>query len=175
MSLRAVICVLLTLPLAACAPRHVVWSRSHLGPDAPRPARVEFSPGLANAVFNRAVRSLRSHGFAPETCENTHVVTRAVELDAPCGRSTCLARQAVRVDVGHYVAKLRLIREVWDPAAKRWVEPTDDAAVRSIERDTEELMQELLGRHVPDGLRRDVAATSCTRLPCSGAACIASR
>lgn len=107
-------------------------------------ARASFEPSRGGAVLASAVSVLEEQGYAVESCDGdlAAVATTAIELDAPCGGTTCLARQVVRVKLGYRAARVTVRREVWDYTAKAWVE-IRDADVRVVE---DALLARLLAR-----------------------------
>lgn len=92
-------------------------------------ARARFEPAAFDVVFARAVRRLHEDGYDLVAC-NPHrgsLTTRPREFDAPCGRSTCLARQSVSVLLGYRTAKVTVTRELFDTAVQSWVAETASA------------------------------------------------
>lgn len=119
MTLRALLAAM-AVPLLACAGAQ--------GPRAERvagstpPARVELVPKDGAAVFEQAVRAVVRDGYAMRLCDarRLRVRTSPVELEAPCGATTCLARQSVEVKMGYRAAVVWVAREVYDGAERRW-------------------------------------------------------
>jgi hypothetical protein len=114
---RAMLLAVLPLVLLACAA-----PRTARGPGASTPARARFFPPEAPAVFEQAVRAAVLEGYRLNTCDADlrKIETSRVELDAPCGETTCLARQTVEVKLGYRVARVTVAREVYDGAERRW-------------------------------------------------------
>ena len=130
---------------AGCAPRLVLIP----GVEEPVPlAREPFRPGLSDSVWAKAVGVLDRHGYGFDACDEgaSALRTRAVELDAPCGGTTCLARQFVTVKVGWRAVRLTVRREVWDPTWRGWRRATDMGSVMDVARLEQELMDELMAR-----------------------------
>lgn len=86
-------------------------------------ARAPFEPDAFGSVFGRAVGKLQRSGYALQACDADRgsLTTLPREFDAPCGGSTCLARQSVAVLLGYRAARVTLVREVFDPTVKAWV------------------------------------------------------
>jgi hypothetical protein len=85
-------------------------------------ARARFAPEEGDAVFRRAVRAAARAGSRRHTCDadRRRIETARLELDAPCGPTTCLARETVEVALGYRTARVKVAREVYDGAAKTW-------------------------------------------------------
>ena len=86
-------------------------------------ARAAFEPPAFESVFVRAVRTLRSEGYELAECDadRGRLRTRPLELDASCGRTTCLARQSFEVLLGYRAARVTLSREIYDASTHQWV------------------------------------------------------
>ncbi len=114
------------LALAACA-----------GPAVQRPAHGSFDDKTKREVWQRAIDACAQRGFEIGFADPSLgvLVTRDHETQAPCGETTCLAREALhlRLEAGHAVASLS--RTVWDPVLKAWIPPADPASLRAAERE----------------------------------------
>jgi hypothetical protein len=140
--------------VAGCAPRHALGR----APAASRPApagvvaRRAFAPGTADLVFARAVQALEARGHGLDTCDAGHsvAVTTVVELETPCGASTCLARQAVALKVGWRELRVEVRRSIFDGATRSWVDGGDAVAVAAARAEAEALARELTAE-VGDG------------------------
>jgi hypothetical protein len=142
LSSRLVVCGLLAIA-SGCAPRLALVP----GSAEPVPqAREPFRSGLADSVWTQAVRVLEQQGYGFDACDDGHAAlrTRAIELDAPCGESTCLARQFVTVKVGWRAVRLAVRREVWDPTWRGWRPVTDMASLLEMARLEQDLMDQLM-------------------------------
>ncbi len=142
-SSRAAALAALALALAACAgPRagaaRLSATRRAAG-SAPA-VRARFLPAEGEAVFERAVRAAAVEGYRISRCDpdSRRLETARVELDAPCGATTCLARQRLQVALGYRQARVIVAREVYDGAAKAWrpseVVPSAEAAQELLDR-----------------------------------------
>jgi hypothetical protein len=115
---------LLALALGACAAPRAGGFR--LGGTATRAAipgaRAQFAPAEGEAVFERAVRAAALEGYRVDRCDADarRLETARLELDAPCGATTCLARQTIQVALGYRQARVVIVREVYDGAARTW-------------------------------------------------------
>jgi hypothetical protein len=110
-----------TLALAACAGVQRA-SQAEIADDAPAPARDQFLPADGDAIFATAVRLADLDGYPVKTCDAArgHLETRPLELEAGCGATACLARQALEVKLGYHAARVTVTREVYDGAARAW-------------------------------------------------------
>jgi len=98
-------------------------------------ARLRFDPARGAALFAQAVRSVSAAGYRLHACDAERGIleTGALEFDAPCRSSTCLARQSVKVRLGHRAARVTVERVLYDGALRRWVgDEAADAAAREL-------------------------------------------
>lgn len=134
--------VALALALGACAaPRGGARLSGSRRADASAPTvRARFPPVDGEAVFERAVRAATLEGYRISRCDpdNRRLETARLELDAPCGATTCLARQRIQVALGYRQARVVVAREVYDGAAKAWrpseAVPSSEAARDLLDR-----------------------------------------
>ncbi len=145
---------------------------------ARRPAHAA-TPRLEGAdAVGQATGALAGKGYQMALADPVRgvVITRPLELQAPCGASTCLARQTIYLRVASGKATLSVDREHWDSSARRWAQPDDPPSIEALERDEAALLQELFGA-VEVELRRSVAGEPCGREnECQrGLACLARR
>ncbi len=111
------------LALAACAgTTHAQRPPQEQAGDAPLPARDQFLPADGDVIFATAVRLADLEGYPLKTCDAArgHLETKPFELEAGCGATACLARQAVEVKLGYHAARVTVTREVYDGAARTW-------------------------------------------------------
>jgi hypothetical protein len=122
--------------LAACASDRVVRRAAH----------GTFPGSTYEDAWVRAERAVQAHGYRLELRDHERgiLVTDERELQAPCGKETCLSRDRVFVRLtkaGQAVVNLE--RQHWDPAARRW-EPTADAAsLASVEQAQLDLLRDV--------------------------------
>jgi hypothetical protein len=131
--------------LGACAPRIALVPH----PDDPVPlAREPVGEGLAEVVWARAVRLLTARGYQFDACDDglSALRTARVEVEAPCGATTCLARQYVTIKVGWRAVRLAVRREVWDASWRDWVPLTDPRSQADVIRLERELLGELMSQ-----------------------------
>jgi len=132
----------------------------------------------AAEAVERAAAALAGRGYQMALADPVRgvVITGPLELQAPCGASTCLARQTIYLRVAAGKATLSVDRELWDSSARRWVQPEDPPSVEALERDEAALLRELSGA-VEVELRRSTAGEPCGReSECQGGlACLARR
>jgi hypothetical protein len=147
---------------------------SHAAGEPPRAARAPFQPGRFDAVFVSAVRAVRARGWKILSCDPDlgSFATAATESDAPCGASTCLARQRVAVKLGYRRARVTLIREVWDTTLRSWRVLDDPKSVATIDREERELLEETMRLETADGAPR--LAEACGPSVCDPGTCLAS-
>lgn len=136
--------LLAPLLASACA-APAAPSRAGLSP-AP-PAREAFDAGQADAVFGRAVRALERRGYELVTCdlERGALRTDRVEFDAPCGATSCLARQVVTVKLGWRSVRLAVVRQVYDGGHHAWIPAEDPASLEAVALEEAVLLRQLLG------------------------------
>jgi hypothetical protein len=128
-----------------CAPRALLVDH----PVDPVPlAREQVRPGLSDVVWFRAIHLLTGRGYGLDACDEgrTALRTSRTELDAPCGATTCLARQYVTVKVGWRAVRLSVRREVWDPTYRDWVPLLDPRSVADAVRVERALLAELMAQ-----------------------------
>jgi hypothetical protein len=135
--------VALALALGGCAgPRAglVRLSATRRAAGSAPVVRARFQPAEGDAVFERAVRAAALEGYRISRCDpdSRRLETARIELDAPCGATTCLARQRIQVALGYRQARVIVAREVYDGAAKAWraseVVPSAEAARELLDR-----------------------------------------
>ncbi len=140
--------LLLVSCAAACAGPTRSHPRDHAG-------RVRFSGGQFDAVFRTAVRTISTAGQPIETCDadRPKLATSRIEIDAPCGNTTCLARQSTAVLLGYRAAKVTIMREVWNPSVRAWV-PAEPALLQREAQALAEALVEHTGSP-PKGMPRE--------------------
>lgn len=145
---RAAVAFLAAAPIAliACAgPRGAP-------PQVPRPAaRAPFEPAAGDAVFEQALHAAALAGYRIRTCDadRWRFDTEPIEFDAPCGPTTCLARQSVEVKLGYRVARVTVERELLDGSYRTW---EVDALRQSIDA-ARALLDTILTGFAPDDRR----------------------
>jgi hypothetical protein len=114
-----------------------------------RGARAGFDPAAFDEVFRKALHAIRAQGFTVVACDAELGVigTSRVEVDAPCGGTTCLARETAAVKLGFRRARVTVTREVWDSTLRGWRVPDDDVSVAAIARTERELLAAASGDH----------------------------
>ncbi len=124
MSRRAAVATLPLALLACAAPGHLQrLAQPAPTSGAPTPARAPFSPDEGDALFAQAVLVADLERLPVKTCDagRARLETKPFELlFVGCGATTCLARQAVEVKLGHHVARVTVTREVYDGAVRTW-------------------------------------------------------
>jgi len=172
MSRRAALAAL-PVALLACATSRI----PPLAPEPPAapPARAEFLPPDGEAVFQQAVRAMVRDGYPLKLCDagRLRIRTSRVELDAPCGATTCLARQTVEVKLGYRVARVSVAREVYDGAERRWRsdgEGSADAARELLARIVESPRLERRPNPCAPAARLELAGLGAPRPPAIAAA-----
>lgn len=117
-------------------------SRVPANATSPVAARARFAPNHGDAVFQRAVRVAALEGYRLSSCDadRRQIQTARYERDAPCGPTTCLARETLEVKLGYRMARVTVAREVYDGAVRTW--RSDDGAGSA------ETARALLGRIV---------------------------
>jgi hypothetical protein len=147
---------------------------SHAGGELPRGARARFEPERFDAVFQGAIRAVRARGWAIASCDPVYgaIATATTETDAPCGASTCLARDMASVKLGFRRARVTLTREVWDATLRAWQVPDDPRSVAAIDREEREIVQEAVRAELEDGAER--AGGACGPSVCDPGPCVAS-
>jgi hypothetical protein len=149
---RALVPILLALP---ASPRAEEFRASPPPPETPdaEVARARFEPPAFDLVLRRAVRALQQDGYELDACDADRgsLVTRPREFDAPCGSSTCLARQSVSVLLGYRAARVTVVREVFDPTVKGWI-PANRERFRT---DAEEIVRTIVSRGAQAVAERD--------------------
>ncbi|HEX9243933.1 MAG TPA: hypothetical protein VF875_15930 [Anaeromyxobacter sp.] len=131
----------------------------------PRAARAPFAPERFDTVFEGVVRAVRARGYELVTCDPVFglVTTASVEVDAPCGGSTCLARESTSVKLGYRRARVTVTREVWDPTLREWRVPEDPVSLANLEREERAILEQAIrGPSGSDGSR---LSGSCETLP----------
>lgn len=130
------------LVLGACSsPRSVMRHHDRLPPAA----RARFEPPQGELVFRNAIRAAARAGYRIATCDPDwrRIETKPIEFDAPCGSTTCLARQSIKVKLGYRQARVTVERELYDGAMRRW-HPEDDSG-------REKAAREIVDQIVSDG------------------------
>jgi hypothetical protein len=112
----------------------------------PRAAREPFEPERFEIVFEGAVRAVLARGYEIVACDPVSgvVTTALVEVDAPCGRSTCLAREFTSIKLGHRRVRVTVTREVWDATVRAWRAPEDPVSLANLEREERALLERAL-------------------------------
>jgi hypothetical protein len=173
----------IVLSVAAAAPAFVGcvpaahWPRraeSRAAATPPRAARAPFDPRRFDSVFLNAIQAVRARGWDIVSCDPDlgAIATATTETDAPCGASTCLARQTVAVKLGHRRARVTLVREVWDATLRAWRVPDDPSSVAAIDRDLWELLEETMRAEPSDDTTP--LAEACEPSMCDPGPCLAS-
>jgi hypothetical protein len=172
MGLRAAVLAGLAAAFAAgCAPRVGLVRREPVR-KPPRGARADFPPGRLDDVFAKGVKLVRERGLEIDRCERGRLTTAAVELDAPCGGTTCLAREITRVNLGHRRARVTVTREVWDPSLRAWVEQDDPSTVSELSRTERELVAEMVTTRAPPRRRERQREDPCAPMGCRDGTCV---
>ncbi len=141
-----------------------------------RPAHGDFDPGERAAVWERTAQAVRERGYELALADPARgiLVTRELERQAPCGGTTCLARDILhlRIEDGRAVANLQ--RRVWDAALRTWAEPSDRRAIKGIEAEEREFLSSLGVREIV--VRRSSAGEGCADdADCAGGLACSSR
>ena len=138
---------------------HVLRRTSVVADPTKAIARAPFDPGAFGDVFGRAVRTLRSEGYEFAECDAARgaIITRALELDVSCGRTTCLARQSYSILLGYRAARVTLSREIFDTAVRHWV----PAAVEEAMPSAQVFVLEMVGPRSGERDRTRPAADPC--------------
>jgi hypothetical protein len=152
--------------LLAIAPLVLIACAGPARLSAPGVARAGFESWRGDAVFARAVGSVSAAGYRIRTCDAQLglLETGTVEFDAPCGGTTCLARQSVKVKLGFRAARVTVERAVYDGASRRWV--PDEAATD----EAHELVQDIIARARRDDHRPPIDRPCSARLDVSALA-----
>jgi hypothetical protein len=161
--LAAAIALLAIAPGARAGGPSLRHRTAFVGEPSDAIARAAFEPPAFDAVFDRAVRALRNEGYEILECDADRgkLVTRPLELDASCGKTTCLARQSYAVLLGYRAARVTLSREVFDGATRQWV----PAAVPEMMPSAQVLVLDMVAAN-PGEARRARAASSQGDDPC---------
>src|SRR4051812_12629077 len=118
---RALVALLAAAPASARAGASAYrWPAPPPTPKTVEVARAGFEPPAFEAVFSRAVEALARNGYELQACDagRGSLATRPREFDAPCGASTCLARESVALLLGYRAARVTVLREIFDPTVK---------------------------------------------------------
>jgi len=117
--------------------------------------RAPIRAGVADAVFDRALRVLQAQGYRLSRCDEglSALETERLEFDATCGRTTCLSRQIVHLKVGWRAVRVDVRREFWDAAFKGWAAYGDRRSVEAIRREEADLLAELMKADFQSPLR----------------------
>lgn len=128
---------------------------------APRPAHGKFNPATGAATAKRALQEVTKRGFDVAFNDTARglILTKTRENQAPCGESSCLARDTLvlRLEGGNAVAVLS--RRLFDPALRVWDVPRDPAALDAVEADQKGLLAAFLPE--PPVLRLSHDGESC--------------
>ena len=161
---------------AGCAPASHAYLRApaHVRAELPPGSRARFEPERFDMVFQSAVRAVRARGYEIVSCDPMFgaIATARTELDAPCGASTCLAREVASVKLGYRRARVTLTREVWDATLRAWRAPDDPRSVEAIDREEREILEEAVRGPPADGESR--LADACGGSACDMGPCVAS-
>jgi hypothetical protein len=165
------------LASAGCAPqRRALGSaavaepvRMHAG------ARAEFEPRKLEEVFAAAVDLVRDRGLEIAECQQWRgtLTTVPVERDAPCGASTCLARETTHVKLGYRRARVVVVREVWDSATRGWREQVDPATEAELARAERELVSGMVLRGAAAAEDAADRSSPCAPPRCRAGTCVA--
>ena len=145
-----VIAVAATLASGCASSVHVAPRPGALGGlERIRGARANFDPAAIDEVFRKALHTIRTQGFTVTACDAELGVigTSRVETDAPCGGTTCLARETAAVKLGYRRARVTVIREVWDSTLRAWRVPDDPVSVAAILRTERALLAAAAADH----------------------------
>jgi hypothetical protein len=178
MGRRTWIVLVAALAGAGCAsPRRSLGSAAAERPHARAGARAEFEPPRFHDIFALAVDLVRRRGLEIAQCEAPRgsLATVPVELDAPCGGTTCLARENLRVKLGYRRARVTLTREVWDPTIRGWREQDDPSTVEELAREEREIVARMMEAPGTARAGRRPRIDPCAPPPCAGGACVAVR
>jgi hypothetical protein len=154
---------------------HTQLGTARRAPALPHAAREPFEPQRFDVVFESAVRAVRARGYEIVACDPDFgsITTARTEVDAPCGESTCLAREITTVKLGYRRARVTLQREIWDATLHEWREPQDVTSVDTIDRVERELADAMVRGAADQGLTRleeACGASSCHIGPCVASA-----
>lgn len=120
------------------------------GPSVQLPAHGAFEKTTRAQAWERAVSAAEKRGFelAFQDPGLGVLVTNERELQAPCGETTCLARETlyVREQDGRAVAYLS--RTLWDATLRSWSAPTAAADRAAVEREQLAIMKDVADRDV---------------------------
>ena len=149
--LRTALALVAALAFTGCAgsqkqPSSFLRAVSTVPIQLPRAARAEFPPERFETVFEGAVRAVRARGYEIVSCDPVYglVQTSPVEMDAPCGGSTCLAREYTSVKLGYRRARVTVTREVWDPTVREWRAPEDAISLAHMSREERVLLDQAI-------------------------------
>jgi hypothetical protein len=155
--MRLVLATAVAIALAGCA--RAPTASSHLRAmepapvQPPRAAREPFEPERFDTIFEGAVRAVLAGGYQIATCDPVSgiVTTAPVEVDAPCGRSTCLAREFTSIKFGHRRVRVIVTREVWNATLREWRAPEDPVSLAHLETEERALIDRALRWPAGDG------------------------
>jgi hypothetical protein len=160
----------------ACAAAPRAWTRPRPEqPPAVGGARAEFAPTRFGEVFAAAVDLVRGRGLEIAACEAPRGVldTSPVEREAPCGATTCLARETTRVKLGWRRDRVTVTREVWDATVRGWREQDDPSTVADLTREARALVTRIV--LPPVAPERNARRDPCAAPRCDERTCVAAR
>jgi hypothetical protein len=162
--------VMAALACGCGRPSHTQLRAGRYAPlEPPRGTREQFEPRHFDLVFENAVRAMHARGLEIVACdpEFGSITTSRTEVDAPCGESTCLARETTTVKLGYRRARVTLKREIWDATLHEWREPDDRTSVETIDRVERELVGDMVGGRLPkDTIQLEDACGASSRTQC---------
>ncbi|BDG05285.1 hypothetical protein [Anaeromyxobacter oryzae] len=178
MSIRRSLLAASAAVLAACAQpaAHRLGASARLARFPPRPpaARAPFQPPRGDAIFANAVHVLADAGYAVDSCDADlgAVATERVELDVPCFGGTCLARDTVKVKLGYKMAKVIVVRELWDWSLKEWAPIQDEDLRDGVTEEETALLARIMDVPRPTLNGPERFGDPCRPGPCAVGVCI---
>jgi hypothetical protein len=132
--MRPLAAVLAVAAIAGCA-----------GPKVQRPAHGTFARTTRPEMWARALEAVEQRGFAVRFQDASLgvLVTSEREVQAPCGETTCLAKETLylRQEDGRAVAYLS--RAMWDSAVRTWSAPATPRDVAAVEKEQLAIMKDI--------------------------------
>jgi hypothetical protein len=129
----------LSLALAA------VLASACAGPAVQRPAHGTYDQGTKREAWGRALEAVERRGFKVQFQDVSLgvLVTSERELQAPCGDTTCLAKETlyVRQQDGRAVAYLS--RSMWDATLRTWSAPSAGGDIAAVEKEQMSIMRDV--------------------------------
>ncbi len=123
----------------------VVTAAGCAGPKVQRPAHGAVDRATRRESWTRALEAVEQRGFTVRFQDPSLgvLVTSERELQAPCGETTCLAKETlyVRQQDGRAVAYLS--RTMWDSALRTWSGPSTSDDIAAVEKEQLAIMKDV--------------------------------